>query len=400
MNEIPPYWNNQQLNKFEVSITSVKRVDDLFHILIKENVIRPAGGGQAGEKGKLTIGNRTIDIIDTIGDSDGVILVSNESSKRESKGFLEIDMKWRSSLMRNHTAEHLFVSSIKKKFEEITVGTLWIDGKHGSVEIVGVELDIEKVFEAELELMRIIEEDLPVRSHFVDADQIDSSIRKREGLEDKYDQLRVVSVGEVDSSACSGIHVPKTGDIGFFKVIDVKTNDNATQIEFITGLAAQVHVINSYNMAFQRKNSYPFEMEQLGTVLDKAKLAIDEKHMLIEKVTQMLTSGSTIEHIGTIDYQHEYLPGYDPSSLKILANRMLPKEPTIILLFSPGRKSQVLLKVNKVPLEASEYIQKPMLQLRGKGGGKGEIFTGGFVDVENPVELYKKLVNEVRLIIQ
>ncbi|MFW9975704.1 MAG: DHHA1 domain-containing protein [Candidatus Thorarchaeota archaeon] len=399
MSEIPPYWNNQQLNQFEVTVKLVKKVDELFHILIKENVIRPAGGGQAGEKGRLSIGNSSTDIIDTIEDSEGVILVSNEPIRGEGIGFLEIDMNWRLNLMRNHTAEHLLVSSIKKKFEEITVGNLWIDGRHGSVEIIGVELDIETVFDAELELMRIIEEDLPVRSHFVDSDQIDSSIRKREGLEDKYDQLRVVSVGEVDSSACSGIHVAKTGDIGFFKVIDVKTNDIATQIEFITGMAARIHVINSYNMAFQRKNSYPFEMEQLGTVLDKAKLAIDEKHMLIEKVTQILTSGSTVEHIGTINYQYEYLPGYEPSSLKILTNRMLLKEPTIILLFSPGRKSQVLLKVNKTPLEASEYILKPLLQLGGKGGGKGEIFTGGFVDVENPEELYNKLVNEVRMMI-
>ncbi len=400
MDEILPYWNNQQLNQFEVSVKSVKKVDDLFHILIKENVIRPAGGGQAGEKGRLSINNSTIDIIDTIDDLEGVILVSNEPLREEGKGFLEIDMNWRLGLMRNHTAEHLFVSSIKKKFEDITVGNLWIDGKHGSVEIIGAELDFKTVFDAELEVMRIIEKDIPVRSHIVNAEKIDSSIRKREGLEEKHDQLRVVSVGDIDSSACSGIHVTETGNIGFFKIIDVKTSDNGTQVEFMTGMDAAVYVSNLYNIALRRKYSYPFEMEQIGTVLDKAKQVIDEKHMLIEKVTQILTCGSTVEHIGTINYQHEYLPGYDSGSLKILANRMLPKEPTIILLFSPGRKSQVLLKVNKAHLEASHYILKPMLQLGGKGGGKGEIFTGGFVDVENPEELYNKLVNEVRMIIR
>ncbi len=49
-----------------------------------------------------------------------------------------------------------------------------------------------------------------------------------------------------------------------------------------------------------------------------------------------------------------------------------------------------------MPKDASEYILKPMKKLGGRGGGKGDVFTGGFVDVADPVKLYEELVIEVR----
>jgi alanyl-tRNA synthetase len=395
MNNIPPYWTKSKVDKFEVSIKSVKKQDEQYHIRINENVIRPAGGGQAGDRGHLSVGNQVAVILDTIGDPDGVILVADKTLPEGTAGHLEIDMIWRSSMMKNHTAEHLFASIIRTQNEAITIGELWIDGKHGSVEFVGDALDLDTIFEAERQVLMIIDQDLPVNTSFVNSDTIDSSVRSREGLTEKHSKLRIVSIGEKDSSACSGIHVNRTGEIGFFKVLDVKASDRTTRVEFVTGIDAAITVSTVYNMALQRKYTYPFEMEQLGSVLDRAKLAVDDKHKLIDKITQLLSNGSSIERISDVTFRHEYLPGFDATSLKNLANQLQATGPTVFLLFAPGKKSQVILRVNEMPKEASEYVSKPMSSLGGKGGGKGEVFTGGFVDTENPVELYEDLVLEV-----
>jgi alanyl-tRNA synthetase len=399
MNDVPPYWTDPDKSEFDVSIESVKKLDDCYHIRIKENVIRPAGGGQAGEKGLLIAEDQSVSIIDTISDSAGVVLITDGSLAEGVRGHLEIDMDWRSSMMKNHTSEHLFVAIIKKKNKDINVGELWIDGKHGTVELLGAELDLDTIFETEAEVMKIIEVDSPVTSSFVDSKSIDQSVRSREGLTEKYDQLRVVSAGDMDASACSGIHVKRTGDIGLFKVLEVKTSEKKTRVEFITGMKAARLVSSLYNEALRRKYSYPYEMEQLGAVLDRAKLAVDDKQKLIEKTTQLLSSGSTVEQIADVSFRHEYLPGYDANSLKILSNQIAPSESSIILLFAPGKKSQVILRTNGMPQDASEYISKPVLQFGGKGGGKGEVFTGGFVDVEEPMKLYENLVIEVRKLI-
>lgn len=399
MNGVPPFWTDPSKGEFEVSIESVKKHNDCFHIRIKENVIRPAGGGQAGDKGHLSVGNQRVSIIDTISDSAGVILVTDRSLTEGEKVHLEIDMDWRSSMMKNHTSEHLFAAIIKKENKDVTVGDLWIDGKHGSVELIGAELDLDSVFEAESEVIRMIEENLPVESSFVESKSIDPSVRSREGLTEKHDQLRVVSVGDMDASACSGIHVSQTGDIGFFKVLDVKSSEKKTHVEFVAGMEAARLVSTLYNDALRRKYTYPYEMEQLGAILDRAKLAVDEKQKMIEKTTQLLSEGPTVEEIAKVSFRHEFLPGYDAGSLRILSNRITTTEPSIILLFAPGQKSQVILRTNETPQEASEYISNAVKQLGGQGGGKGEVFTGGFVDVSDPMKLYEDLVTAVRKLI-
>jgi len=399
MNDIPPYWTDPGISEFKVTIKSVRKFDDRYHITMEENVIRPVGGGQAGDRGRLKTGNLSVTIHDTIVDSGDVVLVTDEALTEGEKGQLDIDMEWRFSMMRNHTAEHLFVSSIKSRYENLNVGQLWIDGKHGSVELIGVGLDYDTIFEAETEVMKIIEQDIPVKSDYVDSSSLDQSVRSREGLTDKHSKLRVVSVGDMDSSACSGIHVTRTGDIGFFKVLDVKMSEKTTHVEFVAGLKAAVLTSSLYNVALQRKYSYPFEMEQLGAVLDRAKLAIEDKQKLIEKTTQLLSRGATIEPVADVSFRYEYLPGYDASSLKILANQLSTAGPAVILLFAPGSKSHVILRVNEMVQEASKYISDSVKRLGGKGGGGGDIFTGGFVDVEDPKSLYENLVVEVRKLI-
>ena len=399
MNNLPPYWTDPGISKFEVSIKSVKKLDDRYYIHINENVIRPAGGGQAGERGHLLVDDQKITIYDTIGEEGNIILITDGHLAEGTKAQLEIDMDWRSSMMETHTAEHLFAWIIKSWNEDITVGELWIDGKHGSVELVGATIDLDTIFEAEHKVMMIIEQDLSVKSDFVDSSSIDSSVRSREGLTEKHNKLRVVSVGELDRSACSGIHVTRTSDIGFFKVLDVKTNDKNTRVEFTAGMNAANIVSSIYNMALRRKYTYPFEMEQLGAVLDRAKLAVDDKQKLIEKTNHLLSSGATVEHFMEVSFRHEYLPGYDASSLRLLANQLSTTGSTVILLFAPGRKSQVILRVNEMSQDASEYISKSLMQFGGRGGGKGEVFTGGFVDVKDPMKLYIDLVSGIRKVL-
>lgn len=299
-------------------------------------------------------------------------------------------------MMRNHTSEHLFVSMVQKRHDEVSIGDLWIDGKQGTVEILNVELGLDEIFEIEDEANRVIEKDIPVKTSFIKSNEMDSNIRSREGLTEKHEKLRVVNIGHRDSTACSGIHVTRTGEIGFFKVLNVKSGNGKTRIEFAAGLIASSVVSNIYNEVLKRKHSYPYEMEQLGAVLDKAKEAIDDRKLMTNKITQLLTTGPSYEQAGGTLFYHEYLPGFDANTLRILANQFTVSKPSVILLFAPGQKSQVILRINDMPKESTDYISKTVGQLGGKGGGKGDVFTGGFLDVANPQELYDALIVAVR----
>ena len=399
MNSVPPYWIDPSRSEFDVSIERIEQVGTTYHIQIKEDIIRPSGGGQAGDRGSLSIEDSCVPIIDTISESNGIVLVSSEKPFPGNRGQLEIDMEWRLSMMKNHTAEHLLASIIKKK-KDVTVGQLWIDGNHGTVELLGENIELDTIFEAEAEVLDIIERNIPVESSFVDSGEIDSTIRAREGLTEKHEKLRVVTIGEIDSCACSGIHVLHTKDIGFFKVVDVKKNKRSIHIEFVTGAKAGHYVSDIYNMALRRKYSYPFEMEQLGTVLDKAKQAIDIKQELIEKIINLFTESSSVEQIKGVGFRHEYLPGFDSNTLSVLANQVSSTKPLVLLLFAPGTKSHLILRVYNMPQDASYYISDAVRQVGGRGGGKVDLFSGGFTEVLDPVEVYETLIQSIQKLIR
>ena len=377
-------------------IEEVKELKNQYQVHLREDVIRPAGGGQAGEKGILSVGTKQVSILDTVIDSGRVILLTDGSLPEESEGQLDIDIEWRTSMMKNHTSEHILVSTLKEKYPDLKVGDLWIDGEHGTVELVSVNVSFEDVFIAENEVQRIINLDIPVLCQFVDADKIDPTIRAREGLTAKHEKLRIVKVGDLDSSACSGIHVESTSQIGFFKVVDVKYTNGSTSIEFVSGSRAITMTNELYNSVLERKHIYPFEMEQIGAVLDRAKSVSDERSQMIEKISQLIATRVNVEEIGDVVFRHEYLPGFESKDLKNLANQITLSEPSVVLLFAPGKKSQIIFRTFHTPNDAKYYMSSAVEKRGGKGGGSIDNFTGGFTDVDNPEELFDILVSSVR----
>ncbi|MFW9925274.1 MAG: hypothetical protein ACFFDM_00760 [Candidatus Thorarchaeota archaeon] len=399
MNDRPPYWTEPHRTSFKVFVEEIKQVKDYFLIQIREDVIRPSGGGQAGDKGILSVGGKKVSILDTVIDSEKVSLIVDGSVLVKNEGQLDIDIEWRSSMMKNHTSEHIFVASLKNKFPYLSVGDLWIDGEHGTVEIRNVNLTFEDISNAEKQVQRTIDLNVPVQSKYVDSENIDSNIRAREGLIEKHDTLRVVRIGDLDSSACSGIHVESTGQIGFFKVIDVKQEDNSTKIEFVSGKKAITVTRELYNTILQRKYVYPFEMEQMGAVLDRAKMAMDDKNSMTEKIGQLIGQGANIEKIGEVEFRYEYLPGFESKTLKSLANQLSFSEPAILLLFAPGRKAQVVLRTYHLPNDAKHYISEAVQNQGGKGGGSSDNYTGGFSDVDDSMNLFNHLVSYIKAIL-
>ncbi|MHA2358899.1 MAG: hypothetical protein ACXAB5_01375 [Candidatus Thorarchaeota archaeon] len=396
MSEKLPYWTDPYLGSFKVFIEEVKDLENQYQIHLRENIIRPAGGGQAGDRGVLTVGDKQVSILDTVIDSGKVILVTDSPLPEESEGQLDIDIEWRTSMMNNHTSEHIFVSTLKEKYPDLKVGDLWIDGDHGTVELVSVNVSFEDVFLAESKVQGIINRDIRVQSQFIDADKFDSSIRAREGLTSKHDKLRVIKVGNIDSSACSGIHVESTGQIGFFKIVDVKHTTDSTKVEFVSGSRALSLTRELYNSVLQRKYNYPFEMEQIGAILDRAKAATADRAQMSEKIIHLITAGVSEEKIGEIVFRHEYLAGFESKTLKNLANQLVFPEASILLLFAPGKKAQVIVRTYHTPNDAKHYISDAVEKLGGKGGGSSDNYTGGFSDVNDPEELYELLVSSIK----
>ena len=394
MNQKHPYWENPLDNKFTVTIITCTKDGNIYKAKIKEDVIRPAGGGQAGDRGTLVIDSTEFKVIDTAMENDSILLITEKPIPENKIAILEIDLQWRRAMMRNHTAEHLFVGTLQKMEPEIKLGYIWIDGERAVIELVG-NFNLELLYHAEKKAQELVSEDVPLSSEFINPTELNTEVRAREGVSQK-ELVRIVRIGNYDASACSGTHVSRTGDIGCIKIADYKIIDKGVQIELLTGVNAILHVTEIYNLILRRRYSYPFEMSQIGAVLDKAKGIVEGQQQLTERISEIISRLPANEIINEIQFKYEILPGFSSNQLRNALKELRLKGPMAVLYFTPGTKSNLIFWTNELPLEAKEYIESKVSEMGGKGGGRGDSYTGGFTDVENPDEVFLNLVKHIR----
>ena len=310
MTSLPPYWVDPLKDQFIVTITNSQFIEEHFEITIEEDVVKAAGGGQAGDRGILRIDQEEIIVRNTIQKDGVIVMLAEKGFTKGMKATLVIDMGWRLSIMRNHTAEHLFAAALKERYPFLKPGAMWIDGNHGTLEMVGAKVNLQELFSAEKSVQNAIHRDIPVSTETVKASELDKSIRARESIEAKHEMVRVVRIGDSDAAACSGTHVLRTGDIGVFKIVDYKIEEESVHVEFLTGNRAVTVLYDLFNAALERRRSHPFELEQLGAVLDRGKQVSSELAKMLEKMEHLLNRGPTVEDIGGISYRHEFLPGF------------------------------------------------------------------------------------------
>ncbi|MFX0108008.1 MAG: hypothetical protein ACFE7R_06980 [Candidatus Hodarchaeota archaeon] len=393
----PPFWKDPLKKDFSINVISCSHVEGIYEVEIAEHVIRPAGGGQAGDRGILKVNQREIEIIDTAAGENGPILILKEEVPAGKEGVLTIDLEWRRAMMRNHTAEHLFVSILQKQFSDLKLGYIWIDGNHGTVELEGQPLQISDLLDAEAEVQRIVGKKVDVLTELVDASELSTEVRAREGLSEKHETMRIVRIGDFDSSACSGIHVLNTDDIGIFKIKDYKPSSLGVRVEFITGNRARTDLSEIYNQLLLRKHSFPFEMEQIGHVLDKARGSQEERSQMVSTISRLITEGLSQEKLKDVIFIHEILPGVEPKVIRTFIKKLDLQGPSAALFFSPSKKSTLLFWINDLPGDAETYVGSLVEEFGGKGGGSRDVYTGGFTNVESPHELYERLVESLRV---
>ncbi|MHA1927079.1 MAG: hypothetical protein ACTSV2_00715, partial [Candidatus Thorarchaeota archaeon] len=309
---------------------------------------------------------------------------------------LKLDMDWRRGMMRNHTAEHLFVSSLLHINSDAELGYIWIDGNRGTIEIIGDSVTFEQIIQAETKVQEIIEYDIPVESRLVESLDLDVKVRAREGVS-KYEAVRIVSVKGFDHSACSGTHVSKTGDIGTFKVIDYKLSKEDARLEFATSSKALEALSQIYNMVLERKHDYPFEIMQLGHILDKSKKSIDDHRELLDEIQSLLSQSTVTESIKGVSVRLHYLPGFSAQELRETIKKMDHEKVSLTLLFSPGIKCNFVIWMNGLDTNSAATISEIVRKLEGKGGGSRSSYTGGFSDVSSPKELFESFTDAVRI---
>ena len=309
----------------------------LFLLRLSEEPFYPEGGGQAPDKG--TIDGAELLFAENVEDEYIVHLLAKEIPEG-TEVLCKVDYAYRRRQSENHSGEHIFAGLINRRFGYSNVGfhmELLGDNPHVTVDFNG-ELSEEELSELELAVNAVIRRNLPVEEKYLEDDFGKENLKslpdaedggKSEELETSAEQLsveepggglerewktrefrqkkalsgaiRVVSIPGVDSCACCGTHVKRTGEIGLFKLLSFEKHRGGTRVFLLSGELAFLDTQKKEKLLLEASRKLSTDYQNLSERVDKLKEQTEE-----ERGRRIALSLQAVELLGN-SYKKELL---------------------------------------------------------------------------------------------
>lgn len=309
----------------------------LFLLRLSEEPFYPEGGGQAPDKG--TIDGAELLFAENVEDEYIVHLLAKEIPEG-TEVLCKVDYAYRRRQSENHSGEHIFAGLINRRFGYSNVGfhmELTAENPHVTVDFNG-ELSEEALSELESAVNAVIRQNLPVEEKYIEDDFGKENLKslpdaedgeKSEELETSAEQLsveepgeglerewktmefrqkkalsgaiRVISIPAVDSCACCGTHVKRTGEIGLFKVLFFEKHRGGTRVFLLSGELAFLDTQKKEKVLLEVSRKLSTDYQNLSERMGKLKEQTEE-----ERGRRIALSLQAVEMLGN-SYRKELL---------------------------------------------------------------------------------------------
>jgi alanyl-tRNA synthetase len=201
------------------------RSGDSGSVVLDRTPFYAESGGQVGDQGELVGSGGTFEVADTQKIQADVYghqgLLKTGALKLGDRVEARVDMARRASTMRNHSATHIMHKALRdvlgphvqQKGSLVDADKTRFDFAHdkpiSDAEIRRVELLVNE------EILK----NTPTRAQIMPIEQAKSSGAMMLFGEKYGDEVRVLDIGS-SREFCGGTHVARTGDIGFFKIVE------------------------------------------------------------------------------------------------------------------------------------------------------------------------------------
>jgi alanyl-tRNA synthetase len=217
------YYQDSYLAAFEAAV--LERSDGGRRIYLDRSAFYPTSGGQLHDVGRLG----EAQVVDVVDESDRIAHVVDQPVPTDRVAG-SIDWARRFDHMQQHTGQHLLSAVLADLYGFTTVSV------HFGRDVSTLDLDAavvapEQVAAAETRANAVVADNRPVTVAFEEATAA-TGLRKRP---DREGPLRIVTIRDLDRSACGGTHVRATGEIGPILIGKVERVRKAARLEFVCG---------------------------------------------------------------------------------------------------------------------------------------------------------------------
>jgi alanyl-tRNA synthetase len=383
-------------------IIFVQPVDDGFWIATQESPFYVESGGQVGDSGFVTIGekNYKVEAVDKIssGQNPAILLkISAKDLKVGDTAHLVVDYYKRKSAEKNHTSTHLLQASlmqvlgkqVKQLGSLVCEDYLRFDFSHHEA------MTREQIEQVEQVVNQKIQDDIELKTFCTTLSEA-----QEQGVTaffgEKYDPecVRVVQVPNFSAELCGGTHVKRTGEIGCFKIISESALATGTRrIVAQTGPGA----VRVFQQTFA---TIKFLSEKYKVKPDGVLQAVrkdSENHLALQKEfkntrKQLIKANAVIwsekiEIIGDIPFLFVKVKEHSSDELRLICQEVQARKPGLYFLISIDSDSRIKFVgyvskdfAGKVDLRQISKELKEEFDLRS--GGKPDFIQGGGVSVD------------------
>jgi alanyl-tRNA synthetase len=390
-------------------IVSAAAEGDEVEVVTERTPFYGEAGGQVGDQGVIFHEDFSLQVENSIKPTEDLIVHKAKMKRgvvREGmEASLKVDPERRRAITLNHTGTHLLQAVLREVLGThvhqagslVAPDRLRFDFTHFA------SMEKESLDRVEALVNQKIRENLKVETKIMLADDaLQTGAMALFG--EKYgEKVRVVMVSDFSIELCGGTHTSRTGDIGFFKIVNE------------TGIAAGVRRIE----ALTGEGAYRFikeEEKELGAVAASLKSAPGDLAQRLERLLErqrelereLLSFRDKLSHQEILDLLPSVrmikgvkvlsakVDGKDPKRMRDFVDQLKAKIGSGIILLggrSENKASLVMGVTHDLTrrFNANDLIKKIALHIGGTGGGRPDFAQAGGTDLGKLDEALKAI---------
>nr|MBA3318132.1 alanyl-tRNA editing protein [Gemmatimonadales bacterium] len=351
----------------------VDRADDGRRIYLDRTAFYPTSGGQPCDTGSLG-GIAVTDVVDE-GDRVAHLLASPLTAERV-KG--TVDWERRFDHMQQHTGQHLLSAVLHQLLGRSTI-SVHFGRESSTLDLDARTIEHADLVEAESRANRVVVENRPVEVSFEDAEHA-AGLRKastREGT------LRVVSIHDLDRSACGGTHVRATGEIGPILIRKSERVKQNVRLEFLCGARAVRRARADLDLISRLTGQFSAAADELPALVESQRAELKEalaagrelEGNLAGLRARDLYAAAAPDGSGVraIVLRHDKGP---IDQLRPLAEAVAAMPRALFVGWTPDPPALTVAASADSGLDAGRLLKASLQQVGGRGGGNSRIGQG------------------------
>jgi alanyl-tRNA synthetase len=387
------YYTDPYTMRFTAAVSG--RDADGHRIRLDRTAFYPTSGGQPHDLGTLA----GIAVTDVVEQGEEVVHVLAEPLPSEAGLPVDGCVEWnrRFDHMQQHTGQHLLSAVMAGLFGFETV-SFHLGSEVSTIELATPTLAQSCLETAERRVNEIIAQGLTVTVTFEDAASVEGlrKVSERTGI------LRVVSIGDIDRSACGGTHVRHTGEIGCVLLRGTEKLRRNTRLEFACGLRAVRQSRQEYRILTKIAETISCSIQDSAKVVAAQLERLAEAEKNRRRIELEAASMRGRERFAATEPRpsglrfHETEAADLDDGLRAEAQAFTANSRAAFLVWSV-RPPSVLLAVSRDSGVQASDVLRPLLSERGgRGGGSDRIAQGSVPSAD----LLSEIVDAVRALLR